>query len=419
MLIWDQFLSQLKKSLGESTIERWVLPLKILRFDAANIYLEADNSFQVSWFEEHVRPELKKLINNNGRPIRVHISTPLSLLPQPKNIFLEQESGISSEALDPEMTLANFLPTDTTHPVAIDLVKNILKKNFNPIFFHGSSGVGKTHLLTSAAFLLREGGFCPFYIHAVNFTEHVIQAIRKGTLRKLRTLYRSAGALLIDDVHDFSKKLSTQEELFHTFNELHTRGCPIVLSSQCLPRLLQDVEPRLVSRFEWGIVIPLKGGDWTPILAQKAELWKLPIEPSLIGFLLKKFPKNPLLALQTLALRSKTSEKVHPEGAEILLQDLLKKETAAVQTPEKIVKEVSAHYGIRSSDILGKSQTRETAFPRQVSMYLCREQLKLSYQKIGEFFGRDHSTVMASVRQIEKGVQDKNPEFTDLSKILS
>ncbi len=415
MLIWDQFLAHLQQSLGKETVERWVRPLKILRFDAANIYLEAEHSFQISWFEEHVRPELKKLANNNGRPMRVHISTPpsappVSNTPPPS----APESSIAPDSLDPDMTLENFLPTHPSHKMAIDLVQNIVKNHFNPIFFYGGSWTGKTHLLTAAAFLLRKAGLRPFYIHARNFTEHVIQSIRKGTLGHLRAQYRSADALLIDDVHDFSKKFSTQEELFHTFNELHTRGCPIVLSSQCLPGLLMDVEPRLISRFEWGILEPLKQGDWAPILRQKAVLWKLSVQEDLFTFLLEKFPARPLHALQTLAMRAATATPIRQEEAEVLLKDLLQKETASAPTPEKIIKTVASHYGICSTDILGKSQTRDMAFPRQIAMYLCREKLKLSFQKIGEIFGRDHSTVMASVRHIEKGVEEKLPELREL-----
>jgi chromosomal replication initiator protein len=265
----------------------------------------------------------------------------------------------------------------------------------------------------AAAALLRENKMRAFYVNASTFTEHVVAAIRKGTMQEVRATYRSADALLVDDIHLFSRKSATQEEFFHTFNELHTRGSPIFLASEVSPGKLAEIEPRLVSRFEWGISVSLEKEDWGHILEKKAKLWKLAIDPSLIAFLVEKFPSSPLMALQALAIRAKDVSQIGPNLASHLLKDLLEKEALQAWTPDKIVKQVAARYGIQAADILGKSQTREAALPRQIAMYICRERLKLPFQKIGEIFGRDHSTVMASVRQIQEGIVKQKPEICE------
>ena len=412
MQMWDQFLSQLDKELGIDTVDRWVRPLKLIRFDAANVYLEANDSFQISWFEEHVRPFCQKLVNNNGRPIRINLTSPSKDKAAPKE-STPPPFIISPDPLDSEMTLENFIVSRPGNEMASKLIGEARKCPFNPVLLYGPHASGKTHLLMAAAALLREKGLKVFYAQATTFTEHVVQAIRKGAMPAVRAAYRSADALIIDDIHVFARKAATQEEFFHTFNELHTRNCPIFLSSQVPPAKMTEIEPRLVSRFEWGISVAIEKEEWAPILEKKTKLWKLNCDPALIPFLVETFPTSPLLALQALALRAKDALRLDAKIASPLLRDLLAKETLNAWTPERIVKAVASHYGIRTTDILGKSQTREAAVPRQIAMFICRDKLKLPFQKIGEIFGRDHSTVMASVKQIQEGLEKQKPELCE------
>jgi chromosomal replication initiator protein len=189
-------------------------------------------------------------------------------------------------------------------------------------------------------------------------------------------------------------------------------GRLILISAGLPPMQLSEIEPRLVSRFEWGISLGLERGDMQPILEKKAALWKMPLTGELTHFLLEKFPRDPILALQALILRSKGAS-VNCTVAERLLKDLLEKEQENALTPEKIVKAVAGHYGITSEDLLGTSQVRECALPRQIAMYLCRKKLNLPFQKIGDLFRRDHSTVMSSVKQIQKAIEEKKIEAID------
>jgi chromosomal replication initiator protein len=230
-------------------------------------------------------------------------------------------------------------------------------------------------------------------------------------MQNFRKIYRDIDALIIDDIHIFSRKAATQEEFFHTFNTLHTLGRQILISANVAPPQLSEVEPRLISRFEWGVSLSLEKGPFTPILQKKAALWNMPLSDDLLAFLLEKCPRDPILALQALALRTKGTP-VTPLVAEKLLKDLLAKEQEHILTSEQVVKTIAAHYGITSEDLLGKSQMRECALPRQIAMYFCRQRLKWPFQKIGDLFNRDHSTVMSSIKQIQKSLDEKTLDLS-------
>jgi chromosomal replication initiator protein len=395
---WQQFLSQLSQELGPEVVKKWVPGL--IRFDAANIYLEARDSFQISWFEEHVRPRLKGLLNHNQRPIKVHLVT------EKPSVVKKEESrtlSFNADPIDPEMTLENFIPAEP-NLVAHRLLSE--PSPFNPIYLYGPKGAGKTHLLMGNAIALQKSGKRVFFVRAETFTEHVVQAIRLGQMQEFRKIYRDMDALIIDDIDIFSRKTATQEEFFHTFNTLHTIGKLILISAHVPPPQLHEVEPRLISRFEWGISLEVGKTPSLPILRNKSALWRMDLSEEMFHWLVEKFPKNPIQALQALAIRSKGGT-ITPLIAERLLKDLLEKEAENALTPERIIKSVAAKYGITTEDILGKSQMRGVAFPRQIAMYLCREKLKIAYQKIGDIFDRDHSTVMSSIKQIQKAVEEK------------
>ena len=414
MQVWEEFLSQIREEIGSGAFERWLAPLKLLRFDAANIYLEAKDSFQISWFEEHIRPRIKKkLFNNNQRLIAVHLSLPSGGEGEKKPVAEYPRLNIKPDALDPEMTLEHFIPLEQ-NLMAFKLISEISATTpFNPIYLYGPKGSGKTHLLMGAAHRLKSLGKKVFFAKAETFTEHVVQAIRLGFMQDFRKAYRDIDVLLIDDIHIFSKKSATQEEFFHTFNALHTFGKPILLSANAAPSSLSEIEPRLISRFEWGLSLSLDKPDIRPILEKKSSLWNLPLSPDLAQFLLSRFKKNPLQALQALALRSKGAPPT-PLIAEKLLRDLLEEENRHILTHDEIIKLVAAHYGVKTEDLLGDSKMREYALPRQVAMYYCREKLKMPFQKIGELFKRDHSTVMTSVKQIQKAIEENKIELISI-----
>lgn len=394
---WHEFVAELEKELGAS-VQKW-MP-KLSHFDAANIYLEPSDSFQSSWFEEHVRPRLKHFSNNNGRPVKVHIEVlKKKVYPSPNDNPLH----LNPDSLDQELTFENFIPSDKN----LVAYKLLLEKQspFNPIYLYGPSGSGKTHLLTAFAHTQKKQGKKVFFVNAQTFTEHVVQAIRLGQMQLFRKVYRDIDVLIIDGIDIFSRKLATQEEFFHTFNTLHISGRLILLSATVAPTQLKEVEERLVSRFEWGISLGLNQTDKAQILQKKGELWNFPLKPEILTFLQTRF-SNPIQALQALVLRAKNT-LLTTQIAEKLLADLLTQESANALTSDEILKTVASHYGITTEDLLGKSQTREIAQPRQLAMYYHRTKLNLPYQAIGRLFGRDHSTVMSSIKQTQAAITEK------------
>ncbi len=414
MLAWEQFLLSLDEEFGKETINQWVRPLKILTFDARNLYLEMTNPLQAAWFEEHVRPHLKtSFLNNNQVPIRVHLSEPNK---EKKNSKEEPSFNIFPDRLDSEFTFENWIVSSQNN-LAFKLLQEIENPPFNPIYLFGSKQTGKTHLLTAAAHLLQKKGKKVFFVKTDTFTSHVVQAIRLGFMPKFRSIYREIDVLIIDDIEKLASKNATQEEFFHTFNTLHMAGKSILIGSSTAPSKLTDIEPRLMSRFEWGISLQIEAPPPLAILEKKKELWKLPYSSEIIHWIADTFSKDPLLALQALSIRAKgiLSSK---EKAQELLKDLIAREEENTLSPSTIIEKTAKQNGILSEDILGKSHAREYAYPRQMAMFLCRSKLNLPYQKIGEIFGRDHSTVISSIRQIQKQLEEKKEPTTSDYQII-
>lgn len=428
MQAWEEFLLRQEQELGRETVHKWLRSLKVVRFDAGNLYLEAKDSFQSLWFEEHIRPKVLNLVNNNNKKIRVHLSianrNPNIQKKRPIKPAIKNSPRhpfhLHFDQLDPLCTFDHFHEIEENR-VPLELLKNGLTE-FNPIYLWGPSGCGKTHLALSVAHAQHLMGKRVLYTRAETFTDHVVAAIRAGEMVQFRDTYRNAEVLIVDDVHVFGRKGATQEEFFHTFNTLHLAGKQIILTSKCPPSELIEVEPRLISRFEWGIVLPIEASKekaLEPILKKKAQALNYPLPPKVAEFLIESFPsgaKAIMNALSALILRSHIGHgdskpmfrPMTVQLAKHYLSDLLLVEKQHALTSEKIIQASSDHFGIRPEDILGKAQTRDCTLPRQIAMFLCRHHLKLPFNTIGDIFGRDHSTVMSSVRLIQQG---KDPEM--------
>jgi chromosomal replication initiator protein len=251
-------------------------------------------------------------------------------------------------------------------------------------------------------------------------------------MRQFRQAYRDIDVLIMDDVHVFSRKGATQEEFFHTFNTLHVEGKQIILSASCPPQDLELIEPRLISRFEWGITLGLGSQsqeELAKIARAKASALSFDIDGRVLDYLLQTFKSGShavCKAMEALILRShlrqgegKQAPPLTAAMAAHVLKDLVEDELRSEMTPEAIIQAVSEHYGIRVEDILSKAQSRECVVPRQVAMHLCRQELKLPYTKIGHLFSRDHSTVMSSCRQVKKKMDKQNSDLLSSMKSIS
>lgn len=431
MQAWFDFLLLQEKKFGKIAVDKWLRPLTIVRFDSRNLYLEADDPFYIAWFEEHIRPQLSdSFFNNNHQKIKVYLRSKENASPIPSRKEPLQKSqsppilSLSPDPLNPHYTFNEWISSPSSLVIS-RLCQELLEANtqihlgaFNPILFYGPSGSGKTHLLMALAQGLQQKGLKTLYVRSDTFTNHVVHAIRLSSMQSLRTHYRSAEVLLIDDLHLLARRFATQEEFFHMFNALHIAGKQMIFASQLPPALMEEIEPRLISRFEWGIAIPLtllEDEALREMLERKSRALLSPLEPKAIDYIIDQFPKTPFAmqrALEVLVLRRHLSHMpsdalLTKEEAASFLKELLLQEQAEALTPQKIIAVVANHYGVRSEDILGSSHMQEYASPRQIAMYLCRYMLKLPYMKIGHIFSRDHSTVMTSVKQVQQRLDQK------------
>ncbi len=435
MQAWNEFLQVLEHKFSKTAVDKWVRPLKIVRFDACNIYLQAIDPFQAGWVEEHILPFAKKsFLNSNSHPIKIHLTTGEAPAASPSEevdpLPYSHLLSFESDPLLPFSTFSQFVPSKKNkrpfESFARLLGYNLQtgqseepRETCNPIYIYGPAGSGKTHLLMAAALFFQKHHKKVLYVRGETFTSHVVNAIRAGVMTEFRRAYRGVDVLIIDDVGIFGRKNATQEELFHTFNTLHTEGKQILLSAHIHPRLLEYIEDRLISRFEWGISLPFEKAEDPSILAeilkQRAQFYNLPLKKNIQEYLLKHFT-NPITlckALSTIAeereMRRLSLELV---SLEPVLNKLFRENAKHALTPEKILEFVSSTFGIRKDDILSKSKLRESVLPRQIAMYLLREELHLPFMKIGDIFHRDHSTVMSSIKLISQGIASQDPDIT-------
>jgi chromosomal replication initiator protein len=462
MKAWDNFLALQEVELGVDNVKKWLRSFKIVKFDACNIYLQAKDSFHALWFEEHVRQKAQmQFLNNNSRSVKVHISIAGS-----KNSEKTKKNGGHSEQnakektpppfrldfddLDPYRTfehLVHIPENELAFKVLSELTGYCLEADcydasqrqlgmFNPIYLYGPAGCGKTHMLMAASHALRQQGLKVLYARAETFTHHVVSAIRSGMMNTFRDAYRNIDVLVIDDVQVFSKKRATQEEFFHTFNTLHVAGLQIILSSSTLPQELSAIEPRLISRFEWGIVVPLETANseyLETILKKRANAFDFPLTDKVAAFLLEHFSrssKSLMRALEALVLRCHMNHgdehlnkiQVTPALARKYLSDLIKDEQVQAVTAERIIEVVASHFGIKGEDVISPSKNRDRVLPRQIVMLLCRTMLKLSFSKIGDILKRDHSTVMSGIKKIEKRLEEYDVDviaaFSSIERLL-
>jgi len=437
---WHRFLKRLEKQLGKETLDRWVAPLRIKRAAYRKLTLEAKDSFQALWFEEHIRPKIGGCTDPMGAPIRVTLQT--GTTPKKRKAFTPKKPEpfkLDLHDLDPAHRFDTFhvqqenllvikLFDEMCSYVTASRMKDLSSLTAaeapqappNPIYIYGPTGSGKTHLLTASALRLQKAGLTVAIARAEVFTEHVVRAIRAGEMATFRRVWRNCDVLMLDDVHLLARKSTTQEEFFHTFNTLHVAGKQIILAANCQPGQLQFIEPRLVSRFEWGLVLPLHSPSkrqFIPLLEQKASLLKFPLTPTIIQEIASLFSSSftsCVRALETLVMRlrltTSTRKKLTSSVLKDLLADLIAQEKFSALSPDKILKITADSYGITAQDLFLRSQNREFVLPRQVAMYLVRKHLKLPYMKIGDLFQKNHSTVMSSVRHVEKMISDTSTD---------
>ena len=431
MQAWEEFIKKLENDLGKQTVSKWLRTLKVVHFDACNLYLEAYDALHILWFEEHVRSAaIATLRNNNNNPIKVHLTSASGDALQKKRRNASAPSppqenstpfSITFDPLDSQATFDTFI-TASENEYPLKFLLNISKGEqlaaFNPLYLCGEKSAGKSHLLMALCRSLRKANLKVHFASAQTFTEHFIAAIRLSKMELFRSSYREVDILILDDVHVLARRSATQEELFHTFNALHSTGRQIVLSSHLSPAELTDIEPRLISRFEWGLTLEIKSlnqENREALIKQRSRCTNFPLTDDVPPFLVNTFPSTQalLIAFNALLMRAE-DKKIHSvdlDQTKTLLQDLIASSQVQAITPDHIISSVATYFDIETGDLLGKAQTKECSLPRQVAMYFCRHELKMPFKQIGRLFSRDHSTVMSSIRQIQKRIELQEKEM--------
>lgn len=450
---WKTFLERLEKELGKETVDRWARSLSIKTGNGPKLIVEAKDSFQALWFEEHLRPRLCALVDPLGSQIHVTLHIPGKT---PGNKGMSKGSSrllktdgspfsLTFPEIDTSCTFERFLSLSeneiviklfnelcsylagerlkTLSPIVVPSNNSQRLPPPNPLYLCGPSGSGKTHLLTATAIRLRHSGLSVIMASSDLFTDHVVKSIRAGEMSAFRKLWRTVDALIVDDIHCLARKSTTQEEFFHTFNSLHVAGKQIILAANCLPQQLQFIEPRLISRFEWGVVLPLHAiprKQFPELLEKKAHHLHFPLSQKLAHFLAETFSSTPKACVRALECltrrfslaknRSTATSSMTLSQIRDLLADLIEEERQLALTPEKIINVTAETYGVKRDDLIGRSQSREFVLPRQVAMFLIRKHLKAPFMKIGDLFGKNHSTVMSAIRQIEKLIPDPSSD---------
>ena len=296
---------------------------------------------------------------------------------------------------------------------------------YNPLFLYGGVGLGKTHLMHAIGHevLGRTPHARICYISSEQFTNELVESIQQGTMAQFRSRYRAMDLLLVDDIHFLEGKERTQEEFFHTFNALYDAQKQIILTSDRPPKEIPGLEQRLVSRFEWGLVVDVKPPDYetrVAILRKKAQDDGLVLDDQVIEFIAHACTASVRelegAVIKLLAYSSLTHQEITPELARVALRSVIGRgrDRGPVLSPERIREVVARRWRVRPEALASKRRTKDVTVPRQVAMYLIKETLGTSLVRIGELFGgRDHSTVIHSIRKVEEEME-RDPAFRAL-----
>ena len=440
--LWSSLTLELKEILPSELYDMWFEGLSFVSETDNRLTISAPNDFNAIWIENNYLDVIaQKARDLSGRAVSIKVevdagnSAPGRDSDSVGKAVRSQKSGIrgnsrglqesesnskssskknrSGATLNPRNTFDNFVVgsgNQLAHAASI-AVANAPGRAYNPLFVYGETGLGKTHLMHAVAhqMLNNNPNAHIAYVSTEKFTNEFIHAIREKKLAKFRKYYRNVDALLVDDIHFLSGKEGTQEEFFHTFNDLFESGRQIFLASDRPANEIERLENRLVSRFQWGLVTDVQAPDFetrVAILRKKAAAMRLEMEDDVMEFLAERVSRNVRRmegALTRIAsYNSLIDQSLDLEAVERLLSDLFQEEAAAQVTVNQIQNKVSDYYKIRFSELVGRRRTSAIVFPRQVAMYISRTLTSDPLKSIGEAFGgRDHGTVIHACKQVE------------------
>ena len=437
--IWGTILNSLKDNTTELSYGTWISPLSIhhIEEDSGIIYLSwPDQANLINHINDHYLTQIENAVNKcMDKPYRVIVKQAKEYELPKKTAAGKGGNPFKSEKLfNPKFNFDNFIVGSSNkyaHAVSVAVAEdpgNI----YNPLFIYGDSGLGKTHLMQAiGVHIIRNNPDAKvLYVSTEMFTNELISAIKDNKTRSFRNKYRKLDVLLIDDIQFLEGKDSTQEEFFYTFEALYQNNKQIVITSDCPPVDLKGLDERLRTRFNWNMIADVQPPDYemrVAILKNLAEKSDIEITPEIndVFCLIADQVKDNVRELEgaynrVVGLSQLLDENISVDNAKNILKDIISDNEQAV-APERIRSVVANHYKIKVADMDSPKRNAEITLPRQVAMYLCRENTDLSLPKIGKLFGNRHySTVIHAIEKIEdtlkkddelarniKAVQDK------------
>jgi chromosomal replication initiator protein len=425
--VWLAALSELQLQMTKATFDTWVKQTHVVAYEDGTFIIGVQNGYAKDWLENRLMGTVKRTlagILNRSVEVRFAVHTPAVLREGPTATlrpkltplppFTPQVSGGQSKfGLNPHYTFDQFIVGSSNrlaHAASLAVVENPATA-YNPLFLYGDVGLGKTHLLQAIAHYAIERNLQVLYVSSETFTNDLINAIRSKATESFRELYSSTDFLLVDDIQFVAGKESTQEEFFRIFNTLHSSGRQIVISSDRPPQSIPTLEERLASRFEWGLIADIQPPDLEmrrAILRFKAEYRGARVPNEVMEFIARQMQNN-IRELEggfnrVLAHAALMRVPVSLDLARQALSDLVAKQEKL--TLPDIIRAVALHYGVSEADLVGQSRRKEIAWPRQVAMYLAREDTNASLSEIGQALGgRDHTVVLYGSEKIADQIE--------------
>ncbi len=452
--IWHATLGELQLQMTKATFDTWVRPTYAVGYDNGAMVVGVHSPYAKEWLENRLSTTIQRTLtgiigrsaevryvvkdqkfsrlNGNGseRAPELAETAPalLSKASEPEPESYKSDEGIPAykprdtdfagritRPLNPKYTFQTFIVGNSNrlaHAAALAVAEH-LGESYNPLFLYGGTGLGKTHLLHALGQHPQVKGKRVMYVSSETFTNDLINSIRNQTTEDFRRLYREVDVLLIDDIQFIGGKESTQEEFFHTFNHLYSANKQIVISSDRHPRAIPTLEERVRSRFEGGMITDIQPPDFEmriAILRVKAEGQATPVLGDVIEFLARKVQSN-IRELEGALTRvlghaQLMNQPITVEMATAVLQDILRHQPI---TAEQVLAVIAEFYRVDPADLTGRGRSKDIVVPRQMAMYMLREETGASLPQIGEMLGgRDHTTVMYAVEKMAEQIEQDN-----------
>jgi chromosomal replication initiator protein len=435
---WTQCICALEAELPEQQFNTWVRPLQVLE-GAGALKLLAPNRFVVDWVNANLLPRIGELLRDHSSgdiPV-VTVEVGSRAVVQERNVVSpvlptrprRADGLVVGARLQADFTFSSFVEGKSNQlakAAALQVAENP-GRAYNPLFLYGGVGLGKTHLMHAIAHLIKERDSEAriAYVHSERFVGDMVRALQHNSMNEFKTAYRSLDALMIDDIQFFAGKDRSQEEFFHTFNELLEGQHQVILTCDRYPKEVDGLEERLKSRFGWGLTVAIEPPELetcVAILISKARHAGVILPEEVAFFIGKRIRSNVRElegALRRVIANSRfTGHPITVEFTKEALKDLLSLQAKLV-TIENIQKTVADYFKVRMADLLSKRRSRSVARPRQVAMALAKELTSHSLPEIGDAFGgRDHTTVMHACKRIKELRTSEQRMSEDYSNLL-